>query len=356
MKQFTVQSIFYLAAATALAACGGGGSSGSGNPAAPAPAPAPETGTLSGAITDAAVDEVIEVNLRVTALELRQGDDAGQDPVVIDLTDPDTGEPMTFNLLDYQNGETLELFDGEEIPAGTYEQVRLVLEAPAQTPNACDGQDPLLGSYVVEDDMGTLAGIFVPSGANNGIRLSAPFEVPAGGSTAIVVDFDLRQSLHRPPPFDCYFLRPSYRIVETEDSGAIAGTVDVALMDGSNAMCSDDDPATGNAVYLYEGAGQTPGDLNGDDADASAEPFATAAVTFDPLAGNAGEGAYRIGFLPPGEYTAAFTCAADLERNPDPEGETEDERLAIDDLMFQQPQDVPVDTGVTSTADFTPEA
>jgi hypothetical protein len=337
---------------TVAAGCGGGG--GSDDPAAPAPAPAPTTGTLSGGITDAAVDELLEVNLRVTALELRQNDDdEASEPVVIDLTDPDTGDPMTFNLLDYQNGETLELFDGEEVPAGTYEQVRLVLVAPAQTPNECDGQDPRLGSYVVEDDMNTENGIFVPSGANNGVRLNTTFDVPAGGSTAIVVDFDLRQSLHRPPPFDCYFLRPSYRIVETEVSSAIEGTVDVALLDDSNMMCSDDDPATGNAVYLYEGLDRDPADLNGDDADA--EPFATAVVNFDPAAGNSGRGSYRIGFLNPGDYTAAFTCAADLETNPDPESDVEEERLAVDDLMFQQPQNVTTEAGVTTTVDFAPE-
>lgn len=354
MRQLTHTTRLALLTAGTLAAAAGCGGGNGGDDSVPS-IPTVTTGTLSGGITDAAVDELREVNLRVTALELRQDDDDDEDsePVVIDLTDPD-GNPMTFNLLDYQNGETLELFDNEEVPAGTYEQVRLVLVAPAQTPNECDGQDPRLGSYVVEDDMNTENGIFVPSGANNGVRLNTTFEVPAGGSTAIVVDFDLRQSLHRPPAFDCYFLRPSYRIVETEVSSAIEGTVDVALLDNSNMMCSDDDPATGNAVYLYEGLDRTPADLNGDDSDA--EPFATAVVNYDPMAGNSGQGSYRIGFLNPGEYTIALTCAADREENPDPEAESEEERLAVDDLMFQQPQNVTTEAGVTSTVDFAPES
>jgi len=178
-KAVTTRLVLLTAGALTLAAgCGGGG--GNDDPA-PGTSPAPPTtGTLSGGITDAAVDDLLEVNLKVTALELHQSDDDAE-PVTIDLTDPDTGDPMTFNLLDYQNGETLELFDAAEVPAGTYEQVRLVLVAPAQTPNECDGQDPRLGSYVVERQMNTENGIFVPSGANNGVRLNTTFDVPAGG-------------------------------------------------------------------------------------------------------------------------------------------------------------------------------
>lgn len=333
-----------------LAACGGGGGSSSTElTGSPAPDSSSSTGTLSAGITDAAVDEVSAVNLRLMAIQLRQEDADEDDFITIDLTDED-GNALEFNLLAYQNGEVFPLFDNEEIPAGVYEHTRLVLEAPAQTPMQCNGQDPLDGSHV-EVISGGLAPIFIPSGANTGVKLVSPFRVPANGSAEIVIDFDLRQSLHRPPPFDCYFLRPAFRVEASQTTGQIAGSVDSLLLDGSNDMCSDDDPATGNAVYVYQGPEQIPGDLNAVDDD-RADPFATAVVEFDPMAGNTGAGEYFVGFLPPGEYTVAFTCKADLERLPNPDSDDVDEQEADDDLEFQQPQTVIVEAQETSIVDF----
>lgn len=331
-----------------LAACGGGGGSSLGSEPEPANA-APATGTVSGGITDAAIDEVTAVNLRVLAVQLRLQDAGEDDFTTIDLTD-DEGNALELNLLDYQHGEVFPLFQNEEVPAGVYEHVRLVLEAPAQTPGQCQGQDPLEGSHV-ELLAGGVAGIFVPSAANAGVRLVSPFRVPENGDVEIIIDFDLRQALHRPPPFSCYFLRPTYRVDVVANTGRIAGTVDSLLMDNSNGLCSDDDPVTGNAVYVYQGADQTPGDLNAAD-DGTADPYATAAVTFDPMAGNTGQGDFVVGFLPPGEYTIAFTCRADQERLPDPDSDDPDAQEAVDELDFQQPQSVVVEIGETTPVDF----
>lgn len=334
-----------------LAACGGGGGS-STDPTQDQPESGSDTGSLSAGITDAAVDEVTAVNLRVTAVELRQEDAGEDDFITIDLTDDD-GNAVEFNLLAFQNGEVFTLFENEEIPAGVYEHTRLVLESPAQTPMECNGQDSLQGSHV-EEVSGGLAPIFIPSGANTGVKLASPFRVPANGSAEIVIDFDLRQSLHRPPPFDCYFLRPAFRVEASDTTGRIAGTVDSLLLDGSNELCSDDDPATGNAVYVYEGENRIPGDLNAVDDD-TADPFATAAVEFDPTAGNTGAGEFLVGFLPPGGYTVAFTCNADLERLPNPDSDVEDERQAVDELNFQQPQTVTVEVQETRAVEFIEE-
>ena len=327
-----------------LGACGGSGSSGGSTTA-------PPTGSLSGGITDAAVDEVTAVNLRVTALELRQ-QGAGEDEVVtIALTDAD-GDAVEFNLLAYQNGEVFPLFDDVEVPAGVYEHARLVLQAPARTPTQCEGQDPMEGSHVTELT-GGLAAIFIPSGANTGLKLVSPFRVPENGSAEIVIDFDLRQALHRPPTFDCYFLRPAFRVEIVENTGRITGTVDTELLDGSNDMCSDDDPMTGNAIYVYRGADQNPGDLDDVDDD-DADPYATAEVEFDPATGNVGEGSFVIDFLPPDEYTIAFTCRADQERLPNPDSGIADEQQADDALDFQQPQNATVEARQASQVHFLP--
>lgn len=349
-----------LATSLGVVGCGGGSSSGGGTAgtggAAPTAPGGSGTGTINVGITDAPVDEVDQVNLRLTAVEFRLRDAGDDDFRRVDLTD-DMGNAMEFNLLDYQNGEVFPLFSGEEVLAGNYEDVRLILEAPAQTPRECEGQDPLNGSHVRELT-GGLVPIFVPSGANTGIKLSEPFEVPEGTLVDVVIDFDLRRSLRVPTAFDgtCYFLRPSYRVEVTATTGTLEGTVDAALLGADDEMmCSDNDPMTGNAVYVYEGLDRIPGDEDAVEDD-SADPYATAQVSFDPDF-NAGEGRgeFTVPFLPAGDYTVAFTCNADLERLPDPEADSEDERLGDDDLVFQQPQNATVEVQTTTVVDFTGE-
>jgi hypothetical protein len=322
-----------------LTACGGGdGSAGS----------AGSTGLLSAGITDAAVDDATAVNLRVTALELRLQDVDEDDWVVVDLRDAD-GAAQVFNLLDYQHGKTFPLFEDERVPAGVYSHARLILEAPARTPRECVGQDPLNGSHVVVGD--AMVPLFVPSGANTGVKLASPFRVPEDGEARIVIDFDLRQSLFQPAAFRdrCYFLRPAFRVEAVASTGRIVGSVDESLLTGD--LCSDVDPATGNAVYVYEDVDRESGDINADPTSDSAPPFATSVVTFDETAS---EWRYVVAFLPPGEYTAAFTCRADEERLPDPDAEIADDRLAVDELDFQQPQNVEVQATSEAVVDFGP--
>lgn len=325
-------------AALLLTACGGGSGTQGG------------TGSLSASITDAAVDEVEAVNLRVVALQLRLQDAEEDDWVVVELLD-DLGQGLAFNLLDYQHGEVFPLFEDERVPAGVYSHARLVLQAPARTPGECVGQDPESGSHVVVRNTQALVPLFVPSGANTGVKLASPFRVPEDGEAAIVIDFDLRQSLFQPPAFQdqCYFLRPAFRVEAVQNTGRIAGSVDEVLLTGSS--CSDNDPATGNAVYVYEGSIENPGDIHADPGSGTAAPFATAVVKYDMTAG---EGRYVVDFLPPGDYTVAFTCRADHERLPDPDAGTDGERFAVDELDFQHPQNAMVEVRKTTPVNFPP--
>jgi hypothetical protein len=187
---------------------------------------------LSGTITDAAVEDVSEVNLRVTGLRLRLQGANQQGFTEIDLRD-EAGNAVQFNLLDYQDGNTLPLFNDERVPAGVYSHAALMLEAPARTPTACASQDPMGGSHVVEKG-GAYVPIFVPSAVNSGVKLASPFRVPEDGHAEIVIDFDLLQALLRPTGEDCYFLRPAFRVEAVQNTGRIAGTVELSLLDGSN--------------------------------------------------------------------------------------------------------------------------
>ncbi len=163
-----------------------------------------------------------------------------------------------------------------------------------------------------------------------------PIDVPASGSLALTVDFDLHKSIHAPPGqasgacASGYALRPTLRLVNDAEVGAIDGTVTFE----SGSVPVDCKPN----VYVYEEA-VTPDDSEEATAiSPDIDPFVVASV--DIPEGSI-TGSYRAAFVPAGNYTAAFTCDEDTE---------EDELLA-----FVPPEGllVTVQNNLISTIDFT---
>jgi hypothetical protein len=189
-------------------------------------------------------------------------------------------------------------------------------------------------SYIVIN--GQECELNVPSGAQTGLKMIHPIDVPAAGSLALTVDFDLRQSVHAPPgqaSGACatgYVLRPTLRLVNDANVGAIDGTVSFE----AGAVPLDCKPN----VYLYEGA-VTPDDMEVTTATSpDVDPYAVVGV--DILDAST-SGTYRAAFIPAGSYTAAFTCDDDTD---------DDESLA-----FVPPEGVPVtvQNNLISTVNFT---
>ena len=113
----------------------------------------------------------------------------------------------------------------------------------------------------------------------------------------------------------------------------MSGTVADSLVTDDN--CTNDLVAqTGNAVYVYSGMTDTPGDIG----DAENDPFTTATVTRD----GASAYTYEIHFLSVGDYTAAFTCQANGD----------DSDIDDDDIVFTPLQQFAIDDGVTTVLDF----
>lgn len=286
-----------------LAACGGGGDQGS-------------TGELSLSITDAPVDNATSVVVQFSGVAFKR---AGAAPEVVENLTP---SPRQLDLLEYQEGRAALLLDGVELPAGDYQWIRLIVD---NEPNVRD-------SYLVQTT-GEECELTVPSGAESGLKLNRGFTLPADGSVALTIDFDLSKSVHAPPGQtgaapDCtqgYLLRPTLRIVDDANVGAIAGSVDAALV---TEACLP-------KVYVFAGLGATPDDID-DAADTDPEVVATVAS-----ADGGASYQYRAAFIPPGDYTVAFTCGDD-----DPATE--------EVLEFLDPQDVTVQANAVSTVDFAP--
>ncbi len=249
-------------------------------------------GALTLRITDAPVDSAEHVYVRFHGLELQSAGGTRtslyycQDPADATRTVVSTGAcgtlaaPKQIDLLALTGGLADELLDGYVLPAGRYDWIRLLVDTAG-----------LRDSYIVAAG-GTEYELTIPSGDETGLQLNRGIRVPAGGSADFTVDFDLRKSVHLTGSGE-YLLRPTLRLADNRLAGAIAGTVDAALVP---AGCTP-------AVYVFSGTGIAPDDIDGTPAD----PVTTAAVK---LNNSNGEYRYKAAFLEAGDYTVAYTCQA----------------------------------------------
>jgi hypothetical protein len=208
-----------------------------------------------------------------------------------------------------QGNESTTLLDGETVPAGKYNWLRLKVNADADT----------LDSYVELEDT-TQVSLFIPSGEQSGLKLVSGFTVAQGGIADFTIDFDLRKSVHDPVGQEDYVLRPALRLVDNLEVGSISGTV-------SESLVTDSSCTSGNAVYLYAGHGATVDDVGSADG-----PLGSGLVTYDA---NSGEYRYEIGFVAAGQYTVAFTCQA-----------ADDDPGLDDPIDFSGAADIDVTAGV----------
>ena len=283
--------------ATALCACGGGGGGGG--------SVSVTTGVFSLNVTDAAVDDAERVLVQFTGVEVkpRQGSAIeipleGESQTCQDLLDDIEPSPTPegsaaircIDLLALEGTGSASLLRGEELEAGTYNWVRLFVDA----------ERGVMDSIIVLED-GSEESLYVPSGGQSGLKLNSQFTILAGGRHDFIIDFDLRKSVNNPKGFPDYRLKPSLRLINMAESGNIVGTVDQSLLIADD--CSGDtNDGDGFAVYIYEGA-----DAVIDEEGSGNPPLTSASVR---LNNGSALWEYNVGYLAPGDYSVAFTCQA----------------------------------------------
>lgn len=295
LKLFTVTAL-----ASALAACGGGGS-GDGD----------STGTVSMNVTDAPTASFNEVVVTFTGITLKPADGEA-----IEFT---FDEAKTLDLLTLQGGESAPLLDGEEVPAGEYNWVRLTLDMdPANT-------------YVMDDEGQKT--LFIPSGAQTGLKLVSGFTVAQGGENNFTIDFDVRKSIVNPQGGQAdYYLKPALRLVDNLEVGSIIGQVDYGTIN-SASDCTD---GYEGSAYVYEGADVTPSDLNVNNEEGN--PLMVVPVEFDD---ESDLYSYKAAFLTEGDYTVSYSCQVDDNEEDD-------------DIEFDGTQNVTVEADVETEAEEIP--
>lgn len=276
---YSYRNALLCAVATIAAACGGSGSPGG-----------DETGLLSLGVSDAPVHDLQKVCITFDDVELKHAGDGP--PFLVDL--PQT----TINLLDFQGMNAAPLLFNEEVPAGEYNWMRLVIDASLGSnggagdtldPDVCDGE----ASYVVTTD-GTVHNLYVPSGDQTGLKLINGFIVPVNGSADFTAEWDLLRSIVEPPGLAAdVALRPVIKLVSNAEVGALRGTVAEGLAAAESCDAS---------IFVFDNT----------DADASDVGVADAVASDMVKEVDSGDGStsyfYEIGFLLEGSYEVAFSC------------------------------------------------
>lgn len=167
-----------------------------------------ENGTLRVYLTDAPADyEAVWIDIEEVRIH-RNGNE--------DIEDEDDGwiaisdEPMKVNLLDLTNGE-FEVLGETELEAGNYSQIRLIL-----------GDE----NEIVKDGM--THALTTPSAQQSGLKININAEIEGGQVYTLLLDFDASRSVVEAGKSGMFILKPVLRVVELENTGAIAGNIQPA--------------------------------------------------------------------------------------------------------------------------------
>lgn len=195
--------------ALGLSACGGGGG---GTP----------TGTANFALTDAPVCSGLQsVVVTVRALELIGSGGTYTlslpAPVQVDLTSLTNGTSLPLGAID--------------VPAGTYQQLRLLL-----APNSPSAQH--LANYVIPVGSTTPQALGTPSAQESGTKINGQITVAANGQLNLTVDFNACRSVVVAGNSGQYLLKPVLNLSDDDQAGSISGYLPAADA-GSMVMAED---------------------------------------------------------------------------------------------------------------------
>lgn len=224
------------------------------------------TGTLKLSITDKMSDEFSSVVISIREIRVvpagREGasdNDPGL-PVVVRFATPKVIDVMQLQFIQEALGEVV-------LPAGTYNQVRLILE-----PNPNGQQQPVNYLVLKSDLTNTKIPLATPSAQQSGLKVLGPIEIKPGIINALMIDFDPNTAIVARGNGEYNFKPTGIRLVRMSDMltqfGSISGTVFSTFKDWSSATVSvkrrgavnDSDPIAAGRIFsnFTSGAWQSP--------------------------------------------------------------------------------------------------
>ncbi len=229
-------------------------------------------GTLKVALTDKLSDDFAEVRIKIKAIKIipvEYDQDATDDDHLLITIPFDESVPAdrSYNVLSLAYVQAL--LGTVTLPAGTYSQVRLILE-----PNPTTGEP--VNYVTLKTDPTTKIPLKTPSGQQSGLKVLGRFVVEPGVINAIAIDFDPNTAIVKrgnTQQSEEYILKPTgIRIIQMEDImpayGSIAGTVTSTFADWSSATVAvkrrgsadDINPIAAGTIFSHytSGAWQAP--------------------------------------------------------------------------------------------------
>lgn len=210
-----LSAILSATALAAITACSGGGTSPSSG----------GTSTLSVALVDAPFAMsgamVTAVNLGIDKVEVVGG--GAQPAVVASFTTPDV-----VNILQYTSASSALTFPAASIPAGSYQQIRFVLDSATTTIAYTDSTGQHVAPLTVPS--GTVGGFGNASSTDagdgqgtSGFKVNVALDASANYTYGYILDFNAAQSIVAAGPK--FILKPVIVATALATSGAIGGTV-----------------------------------------------------------------------------------------------------------------------------------
>ena len=241
------------------------------------------TGTLSVLLTDAPlpIDAVDATEVTIDSMVIREkvetGEEAGKPFITL------TSEEQSFNLLDFRNGVAANVVE-MEVPTGEYDLVRLYV-----------------GEASITYD-GTEHNLFVPSGAQTGIKIfiEPAIQVEGGLTSELLLDFDVNRSFIvrgnplTPSPIKGFNFKPVIRSSNLSTAGRVTGMVTDAetgdALEGIEVKAEQDTGIVASALTEADGSytiiGLQAATYNTFSAVAAADYDSTAVEGVNVVAGN----------------------------------------------------------------------
>jgi hypothetical protein len=200
--------------------------------------------------------------------------------------------PQQIDLLQLQNGVTQALLQSQSVPSGSYDSIQLSVLANANT----QGQ-----SYITLNT-GAQYPLYVPSGSESALTISTPFSVGQGGTTQLIIEFNLRQSVTSTDGQN-YTLVPAMHLANQSQVGTLTATVDLTALAtqqlGSAAQISQ----CAGGLFIFSGGSATPQNGGG-----------ASLIDFQPIPydGETTQASLSFPYLAKGSYTVAATCDYNL--------------------------------------------
>ncbi|MBT8068244.1 MAG: DUF4382 domain-containing protein [Gammaproteobacteria bacterium] len=289
-------------AAITLTGCGGSGSN----------SPEEGMGVFNLSVSDGGIEDAAKVCIKFDGVQLKKADEDAPIDIIFG-----ENESQVVNLLANQGANSQPIITNEQVPAGNYEWIRLMVDA-SKGNNAglgdADPTDPACladdGSYLLTET-GMHYSLFIPSGDQSGLKLIKDINIPVNASGDYTAEWDLGKSFIAPPGLaPDAIMKPVVKLVANNEVGTLVGQV------ADNLVLADScDDTFAPKVYVFDD-GVTPNPIDyPPEVEDPAMPFVP--DPNDPVATGLVEQQmdndtmpyrYSIGFLLAGDYEVAFTC------------------------------------------------